>query len=100
MLFVRAEPYGFFFFGFEDTILMKSPYFELIYVYQCFTLSGSYILLLITYDLIFIVLGGTVTAQFDMLKQVLLSVGDNEDNEDRAFDIIKESVTHHNMLLK
>ncbi|GLV33027.1 Odorant receptor 49a [Carabus blaptoides fortunei] len=32
-----------------------------------------------------------------MLKYLLLSVGDNEDE---AFDIVKESVRHHNMLLK
>lgn len=94
----RTLPYNLYFFGYEYNKLIETPIYQILYVVEILTLSLPYIFCLIAHDLIFIVMTGCSCAQFDMVRQRLLQVGDAD--EETAYEILKECVEHHNMLLK
>ena len=95
----RSLAYNLYFFGYENNVLLTTPYYQITYIFEVVTLSVAYALCLIGYDMIYIAMCGCTITQFDMLKHKLLEIGEDED-EQNSFDVLKEAVEHHNMLLQ
>lgn len=80
-------------------ILLTTPFYEITFVLQLMLTYGSALFCLIPLDALFIIMTGVVYGQFKMLKAKLLKVGNTNDSND-DYNIIKECVAHHNLLLE
>lgn len=77
-------------------ILKTSPYFEIVYVIENYLLYSVCLFSLIPLDQLFILMVAFVYVQFKMIKLKLKQIGGRKDD----YEIVKECVEHHNLLLR
>lgn len=83
----------------DPEIITKSPYYEIIYLLQTFTIFVAALAGTILFDILYFVMILSVWIQFDILKYRLSTINTNM-KENEAYETLKICVEHHNLLLE